>query len=80
MMGASAQAPMPPEAMMGLFGLISGLAKKERSLPMDDMRKAIELLESIRERDPERTGLNATMAIDILRNGPEGLQNREEAF
>ena len=78
-MEAGAQAPMPPPSMMGLFGLISGLAKQERMTPMDKMAKVVSLLEEIRELDPEKTGINVSIALSVLKNGPDGLQNRQGA-
>lgn len=69
---------MPPSEMMGLFGLISGLAQRERMTPMDDMKKVISLLERIREQDPERTGANVSMALSVLRNGPECLEEESD--
>jgi hypothetical protein len=47
---------------------------------MDDMKRVITLLEQIRETDPEKTGVNASAAISLLKNGPEGLQNRQGAY
>lgn len=78
---AMAPSPMGPPPMMGgmppppmgLFGAMSALAKKERSTPMDDMRRAMKILEQVREDDPDKTGKNVSMALSILKNGPEGV-------
>lgn len=75
-MGPSPMGMPPPGGIpppMGLFGAMMGLAKRERSTPMDDMKRAVKLLEDIRESDPDKTGKNVSMALSILRNGPESI-------
>lgn len=74
-MGSAPGMPGVGPPPMGLFGALSALAKKGRNTPMDDMRSAIKLLESVRELDPDKTGKNVSLALSVLRNGPETLSD-----
>lgn len=67
------QPTKPAADMSGLFEMMSNLAKRPQETPTDKVKRAISILDEVRDMDP-KIGGNASMAIHILKNGPDGLE------
>lgn len=81
MMGQAPQQPMmsagqptkPAADMSGLFQAMLGLSKRPQETPTDKVKRAISILDEVRDMDP-KIGANVSMAMHILKNGPDGLE------
>lgn len=67
---------MPPPGMMGedTSGKLLALSRGGRRVSGDLVRRIIDDLETLREIDP-KLAANASMAIHVLKSGPDGLEN-----
>ena len=72
MMGPMSPAP-PAADMSGLFKAMLGLAERPQETPADKVKRAIDILDEVRDMDP-KIGANVSMAMHILKNGPDGLE------
>ncbi|HLE18480.1 MAG TPA: hypothetical protein VI728_09380 [Syntrophales bacterium] len=73
MMPIPGQPAQPSSDLSPLFAMMSSLAQKPRETPKDKVKRAIDILDEVRDMDP-KISANASMAIHLLRNGPDGLE------
>lgn len=75
MPGMNGMPPMGIGMPMGMGGILAGLASATRPQSAGDrVRRAVDLLRQARDEDPKQ-GKILSMALHILRNGEEGLEN-----
>ena len=59
----------------GMGGILASLASSVRPQSAGDkVKRALEMLQDARDEDPKQ-GKILSMAIHVLRNGPDGLEN-----
>ena len=79
--GMGGPAPMmqptapPPSAadLSTLVGMMGMLSKEKKESPTDKVKRAIDILDEVREMDPKQ-GSIASAAIHMLRNGKDGVE------